>query len=218
MDATTRVVDLSRAVIDVLNKENSLRSSAYDVLDWLSREKIDKQEYQYCISALEALTFPNQKGLDIRQRVQASEDKVLSISGLKLRLSTSIGRWMLHDTHYVYVVTTVATCMLYHGMGFAVDVLCNMATDKGSHEKGVKYGYSIYRTRLMPVIAKFVESVALNVVNAGHDFRFTLPPELKDLCNHPLISRTLSAVIMAVTRAEGDIVITSDRFPGDLAT
>lgn len=218
MEAATRIVDLSRAILEVINKENNVRSTAHEILDWLSREKIDKQEYQYCIKALKGLTFPNENGLDIRNQVQSSEEKVLSISGLKLKLSTSIGRWMLNDANFVYIVTTVATCMQYHKMDFAVDVLCNMATDEGGHEKGVKYGYSIYRTRLMPVIAKFVESVALNVVNVGNDFRSVLPEALGSLCDHPLTSKSLSAVIMAVSRAEGDIVITCDRFPGDLAT
>ncbi|KAF5720070.1 hypothetical protein FMUND_4354 [Fusarium mundagurra] len=216
MDVATRTLDLSRAILDILNKENSVRDAAGEILEWLGRERIDKQEYQYCVEALRALAFPNPKGLDIQRQVRSSEAKVSTIAGLSLKLSTSIGRWMLNDPNLVYVVTTVAVCMMYHDMAYAVEVLCNIALDQGGHEKGVSYRRSPYRLRLKPVISKFVDSVALNIVNTGHDFRSTFPDELKDICSHPLEAAEFSAIIKAVSVAQSDIFITSDLFPGDL--
>ncbi|KAF4944687.1 hypothetical protein FGADI_12509 [Fusarium gaditjirri] len=216
MDLATRTLDLSRAILDVLNKENSIRDAAGEILEWLGRERIDKQEYQYCVEALRAQAFPNLRGLDIQRQVRSSEEKVSSIAGLKLKLSTSIGRWMLSDPNLVYVVTTVAVCMMYHDMEYAVDVLCNFALDQGGHEEGVSYRRSPYRMRLKPVVIKFVDSVALNIVNTGHDFNLGLPGVLNGTCSHPLEAPQLSAIIKAVTQAQSDIFITSDLFPGDL--
>ncbi|KAH8196865.1 hypothetical protein TruAng_008978 [Truncatella angustata] len=217
MDVVARTVDLSRAIVDILNKETSIRNAAEEILEWLGRERIDKQEYQYCIEALRAQAFPNCRGLDIKYQVQSSEEKVLSVAGLKLKLSTSIGRWMLNDSNFIYVVTTVAVCMMYHDMAYAVEVLCNLAMDQSDHTKGVSYHRSHYRVRLKPVVTKFVDSIALNVVNAGHDLCSAFPNALKGVCSHPLEAPQLSAIIKAVSAAQSDIIITCDLFPGDLA-
>nr|RBQ88725.1 hypothetical protein FVER53263_06539 [Fusarium verticillioides] len=216
MDLATRTLDLSRAILDILNKENSVRDAAGEILEWLGRERIDKQEYQYCVEALSAQAFPNARGLDIQHQVRSSEQKVSSVAGLKLKLSTSIGRWMLSDPNLVYVVTTVAVCMMYHDMEYAVEVLCNFALDQGGHEEGVSYPRNPYRMRLKPVVTKFVDSVALNIVNTGHDFNSALPSALNGICSHPLEAPQLSAIIKVVAQAQSDIFITSDLFPGDL--
>ncbi|KAH6652637.1 hypothetical protein BKA67DRAFT_659331 [Truncatella angustata] len=217
MDVVARTVDLSRAIVDILNKETSIRNAAEEILEWLGRERIDKQEYQYCIEALRAQAFPNCRGLDIKHQVQSSEEKVLSVAGLRLKLSTSIGRWMLNDSNFIYVVTTVAVCMMYHDMAYAVEVLCNLAMDQSDHTKGVSYHRSHYRVRLKPVVTKFVDSIALNVVNAGHDLCSAFPNALKGVCSHPLDAPQLSAIIKAVSVAQSDMIITCDLFPGDLA-
>ncbi|KAF4450040.1 hypothetical protein F53441_6745 [Fusarium austroafricanum] len=217
MGVATRTLDLSRAILDLLNKENSVRDAAGEILEWLGRERIDKQEYQYCVEALRALAFPNIKGLDIQRQVRNSEEKVSTIGGLKLKLSTSIGRWMLNDLNLVYVVTTVAVCMMYHDMEYAAEVLCNFALDQGNHAEGATYRRNPYRLRLKPVVSRFVDSVALNIVNTGHDFRSAFPDELKDVCSHPLDAPQFSAIIKAVSQAHSDIFIISDLFPGDLA-
>ncbi|KAF5983228.1 hypothetical protein FCOIX_3315 [Fusarium coicis] len=57
MDLAMRTLDLSRAILDILNKENSVRDAAGEILEWLGRECIDKQEYQYCVEALSAQPF-----------------------------------------------------------------------------------------------------------------------------------------------------------------
>jgi len=217
-NAVARTFDLTRSIADILSNEKSFRSTTQEVVDWLSRERIDKLEYQNCLDRMRGLAFPNEKGLEIRQQVQKSEEKLRPIAGLKMILSGSIGRSMLWDPDYTYIVTTAATAMSYHGLEFAAKVLCNMAMDKGGHEKGVQYGYSIHRTRLMPVLAKVVDSVALNVVNAGCNLKSTLPEGLKKLCAHPLTAVTFSAIAMAIMRAKGDLVLTSDSFPPDITT
>jgi len=216
MDVSTRVLDLTRAVVDTLNKQNGMRSAIGDVLQWLARERIDEAEYDYCIGRARALAFPNQAGISIRQQITSSEAKIAQLGGLRMRVSSSIGRWLLFDEDYAYIVTTVAAVMAYHKLPFAAEALCNMILDRGEHHlNGVRYGYSIHRTRLMPVLTKFVDSVALNIVNAGHDLN-GLPEQLKIICSHSLNAATYAAVAMVVQRSAGDILITTKRFPGDM--
>lgn len=216
MDVTPRVLDLTRAVIDTLNKQGAMRSAVGDVLQWLARERIDETEYEYCIGRARALAFPNEHGISIRRQVTSSDAKIAKLGGLRMKLSSSIGRWLLFDEDYVYIVTTVATIMAFHKLPFAAEVLCNMILDKGEHQtSGVRYGYSIHRTRLMPVLTKFVDSVALNIVNAGYDL-YSLPEELKGICNHPLGADTYAAIAMTIQRSTGDILITTDKYPGDI--
>jgi hypothetical protein len=65
------------------------------------------------------------------------------------------------------MVTTVSTLLAHYDIQFAVLVLCNMALDRGDIDvrNSQSYPYDIRRTRLLFVTEKFVQSIALNVVN-----------------------------------------------------
>lgn len=84
--------------------------------------------------------------------------------------------------------------------------------------EGVKYSYTFTRTRVIPVIDKFVESIFLHVVNVGKYKFFELPVELDGLCQHPMTAPPLAAIIMEVQKSKGDIMIMTDKFPPDLVS
>lgn len=113
------------------------------------------------------------------------------------------------------MVTTVAVAMEFHDLPFASTVLYNMALDKGGHEEGVDYPYDIRKTRIKPVVAKIVDSIALNVVNSGHRLQ-PLLDELDGACVHVTDPVTFAAVSMAVRRASEDIVLLCDVLYGDV--
>jgi hypothetical protein len=74
---------------------------------------VDRREYEYCLSSIKGLAFPNKRGLSIRSSIQLADEKISVISGLGLWLSTAIGRSMAFDENFTYVVTTVAITCTY---------------------------------------------------------------------------------------------------------
>ncbi|KAF2268572.1 hypothetical protein CC78DRAFT_565446 [Lojkania enalia] len=219
MEVAAKVVDLTRALLDTVNSESGAQEIVRLVQDWLTREGVDRKEYEYCLSSIGGLAYPNERGLSIRSNIQSADQKMSTISGLKLRISAAIGRWMAFDDNYVYIVTTVATLMAFHGIEDTTEALCNMALDEGGHQNETRMRYSIHRTRLTPVLRKFVESVALHVVNAGSTLKI-LPPEIQKFYvhKHPLDPSMFSALTMAIQRSDGEMLITCTNFPHDLVS
>lgn len=175
MGMTRSTFDLTRALLDTLEKGSSVSGAVSEVLQWLARERIEKAEYIYCVEQAAGITFPNEDGLQLRQKILNSERRLQKVAGLKLVMSGAVGRSLALDPAYCYMVSTVAAIMTHHDYEYTVDALCEMIADRGRREAGVNYSYSIHRIRLKPVLSKIVESIALNVVNAGHDLG-GLPP------------------------------------------
>ncbi|KAI9685088.1 MAG: hypothetical protein M1822_005480 [Bathelium mastoideum] len=68
---------------------------------------------------------------------------------------------------------------------------------------------------LMGVISKVVDSIYLNVVNAGHTLG-DLPPELSELCIHLVGAPTFAAIVHKLTRSNGDNLLICEGFQPDL--
>ncbi|OCK88440.1 uncharacterized protein K441DRAFT_669206 [Cenococcum geophilum 1.58] len=219
MELAARVVDLTRALLDTANSESGAQEVVRLVHDWLTREGVDQKEYKYCLSSIGGIAFPNERGLSLRSCIQSADQKMSTISGLKLRLSAAIGRSMAFDDNFTYIVTTVATLMAFYSLEYITEALCYMALDQGGHEEEINIRYSIRQTRLTPVLRKFVESVALHVVNAGSTLQ-VLPPELQKFYvhKHPLSPETFSALTMAIQRSNEEMLITCTNFPHDLTS
>lgn len=138
------------------------------------------------------------------------------LAGLSLIGDGSVGRLLAFDIDYVYLVTTTLSLMATHPVEYAAEALCFMVLDRDLHRDAVSHPYSIQRTRLKPVMSKIVKSIAYNVANCGHSMS-TLPPRLKDLCQHTLSASNLAAVVMTIVRNSGkDILIYSGCFHVDL--
>lgn len=215
MDVAAKTMDLSRAVIESLEKGNTMTNAVRLVVQWLARERIDNLEFKYCIDLARGLTYPNTHGLQIQTSLVECEKKYAKVSGLRLIQSGSIGRWMAFDMDYCYMVTTVAAIMTHHEYQFAAEALYNMIVDEGRQGTDINTSYSIQKTRLRPVLSKMVESIALNVVNSGHNLA-PLPDEVAGLCVHIASAATFAAVVMAVQNSKNDILIYCNCFCGDI--
>lgn len=113
------------------------------------------------------------------------------------------------------MVSTVAALTKFHKPEFATDALCSMILDRRGHERSVSLRYNVQRSPVKAVISKIVDSIYLNVVNAGHDLG-GLPVELGHLHPHLLDDLTFAGIVMGIERSEQDVVIRSDRFLSDL--
>ncbi|KAI9858618.1 MAG: hypothetical protein M1813_007423 [Trichoglossum hirsutum] len=214
MELAARTIDLTRSTIDALSK-SGVSDAVTSVIQWLVRERIDKTEYIYCVERVRGLTYPNEYGLQIQQKLSRVEARVAKVAGIDLIMSGSVGRLMAFDTECCYMVTTVAAIMAFHDHLFATETLTRMVLDTGGHEDRIQYPYSVHMTRLKPVLSKIVESIALNVVNSGHDLG-TLPDAFANLCNHVLNPPEFAAVVMAIQRSKNDVLLYCGQLPGDI--
>lgn len=164
------------------------------------------------------IAYPNDAGMDIQRQINEADQKLAErVKQLPIRLvlSGSIGRLLAKNVDTCYMVSTVAALTKFHKPKFAADALCSMILDKGGHEKSVSLEYNVQRYPVKAVISKIVESIYVNVVNAGHDLG-GLPAELKHLHPHLLEELTFAGIVMGIERSEQDVVIRSDRFLSDL--
>lgn len=131
----------------------------------------------------------------------------------------SVGRMLAFDVKYMYIVTTTLSLLEVHPeTDYVADALCYMALDKDCHRarKCVRHSYSIERTRLKPVMTKFVNSIVYNVANPGHGLG-KLPLELSGLCQHTTSASNFAAIAMTVINSKSsDILLYSGCFHSDV--
>lgn len=208
MDLATRALDLTRAIAELSVRGNSLVNGGAMLLQWLARERIDKNEFEYCMGILSAKATPNSRGECIQQSIQKADSRSHSrkLVSLSLGVPRSIGRMMAYTPEFVYIVTTVAAVLEYHSLAYAKRLICTFAVDKGDHKHGLRIQYDIRNTRIKPVVDKVVESIALTVVNTGHNLK-GLPDELKHLCQHICGHILFAATISAIKRTQFSICV-----------
>jgi hypothetical protein len=80
-----------------------------EIIKWLSRERIEEREFEYCISRVTGLAVPNDCGQKIQQNLSRSHVKLKKIAGLDLITAGSIGRILTFDPDLAYLVSTVTT-------------------------------------------------------------------------------------------------------------
>ncbi|KAF8851822.1 hypothetical protein BDZ45DRAFT_807970 [Acephala macrosclerotiorum] len=216
---TSSVINLTKSLIDFVPSSGSLIDISRETYDWLKRERIDESSFQSCRVMALGLAYPNEAGIDIQRQIKDADKKLMDkVAKLPVRMvvTGSLGRLLGKDPETCYMVSTVAVLMRFHDLEFATDTLCSMMMDKGGHEKEVSLKYSVQRSPVKAVMSKIVESIYLNVVNAGHDLG-GLPDELKHLHPHLLDDRAFAGIVMGIQRTEKDVVVRSDRFLADLA-
>ncbi|KAI0480976.1 hypothetical protein GGR56DRAFT_628392 [Xylariaceae sp. FL0804] len=205
MDLASKAMDLTRALLDLTG--STTVTATGQLMRWLERGGIDENEFTYCTGLISRKAFPNESGLRLRKAVLNTSASKGKLGGLRVVLPMCIGRLMVSDYDYCYVVTTVAAAMAYHEIPFAVEILCNLAVDVDPKDDaalrhGTQYPYDIRRTRVRPVIEKIVQSIADNIINRGIGLP-DLPEELLDLslCRHVVEADIFSAMITSVQRA-----------------
>jgi hypothetical protein len=218
-DATlARALDLTRAVTDILNKSGAIGGLVGQVVKWLAREGIPEGEFAFCLQKSKALIFPNDNGLKIRTRLRESDAKLKAkpyVAGLKLVSTLSIGRWMINDPDYCYLVTTVAALFTHHDMEYTSEVVCDMLLDESNREEETRLFYSYEKHRLLPVVTRIVESITLNVVNCS-GILDKIPAELLGKCSHHIDSHTFATAAIAIFQSHSDVIIRCNRFLADL--
>ncbi len=218
LTTASSALGLAKSLIDFVPASGSLINLSRETYDWLIRERIDEGSFERCRQMALGLAYPNDAGMDIQRQINEADRKIAErVKQLPIRLvlSGSIGRLLAKNVDTCYMVSTVAALTKFHNPEFATDALCSMILDKGGHEKNVSLEYNVQRNPVKAVISKVVESIYVNVVNAGHDLG-GLPAELKHLHPHLLSQRTFAGIVMGIERSEQDVVIRSGRFLSDL--
>lgn len=219
LDLASSVINLNKSLIDFVPSSGSLVNISRDTYDWIVRERIDESAFQRCKELALGLAFPNKAGVKIKCQIQDQDQKLLEgrkRAPVRLVVSGSLGRLLAKDVNTCYMVSTVATLTQFHSPGYACDVLCSMMLDEGGHEEKVSTKYYVQRSPIKAVVSKIVDSIYLNVVNAGHNLS-GLPEELKHLHPHFLPDITFAGIVMGIQRTANSIIIRSDRFLPDLA-
>ena len=219
---SANILSFITAAAGMVSRGNPVLALCHDFVKWIARERLSETEFDYCITLMQGLVIPNDRGLEIRQKLILGDPDPKSLCGLRLTSAGSIGRMLAWNPEFVYVVTTVAALMAYHEPDDAVEVLCCIATQLcQDHQEDIQdrrqiSTYTPQKTRIRPVVIKIVESIAFNIVNLGNDFS-DLSESFKDHCVHALPPITLANLVTAIIRKmEQDLVIYSSRLYGDL--
>jgi len=187
--------------------------------NWLSRHFIEESEFEYTLSCLRDIATPKEDGLTIRKKLMSADAKIKKLAGLTLTLPITLGRMMICNMQFAYVVITVAAIMAHHDMEFATQVLCNIIADNDvDYDPSVDdhRPYSTHQSRIKPVIRTIVESISLNVVNCSYGFPLLLE-ELRQVCSHSTTQSLFATLAGAIIRhSSHDLILYSSRFYGDI--
>lgn len=218
LTVASSAIGLAKSLIDFVPASGALIDISRETYNWLIRERIDEGSFERCRQMALGLAYPNDAGMDIQRQIKQADQKIFErVKQIPVRLiaSGSVGRLLAKDVDTCYMVSTVAALTKFHKPEFATDALCSMILDRGGHERNVSLRCNVQRSPVKAVISKIVDSIYLNVVNAGHDLG-GLPVELKHLHPHILDDLTFTGIVMGIERSEQDVVIWSDRFLSDL--
>ena len=213
-------IALTKSALDLIISSNPVTKLAHGIVQWLGRERIDEADFTYCLEQSRGIAYPNEHGLAIRQSILQNENKLAKVGGLDLITAGAVGRWMSFSQDHAYMVTTVAVATKYQGIDYAAQLLRELVLHK-------KYGFvrqadvklsnsfAVDRARLMGVITKIVESIALNVINPDHTLS-DVPEELRSLCVHLTSAKVFADVCSIILRTEEDMMLLCTRFQGAL--
>jgi hypothetical protein len=217
LDLTTSSINFSKSLID-FPLTGALVDAGQETYKWLIRERIDEGSFNACRDLAASLAYPNEEGMKLQAAIETADRQILQQlkrAPLKLVVSGSLGRLVGRNPETAYIVTTVSALTQYHDPEYATDALCSMILDKGGHEKEVSLKYDVQRAPIKAVISKIVDSVYVNVVNAGQTLP-RLPEKLQSLHKHLLDDRTFAAIVMGIQKTEGNVVVRSKHFLADL--
>ncbi|KAH7325753.1 hypothetical protein B0I35DRAFT_118041 [Stachybotrys elegans] len=188
LDLAARAIDLTTALLKATTSSGSLLKGAWEIGQWLGREKLNQYELLDCMEKAKDLVFANKHGQQFFDKVIRGLD-TMSVGPLFLQQSGSLGRLMAGDPHLSWVVSTVA-CLFQHHRDDRIVTEMLTALIMESRRPDPHHGnfspldsaiYSPEHTRLRAVVRKIVSSVWYNVVNVGCD-TIPLPQELLELC------------------------------------
>lgn len=188
LDLTTRAIDLTTALLKATTSSGSLLKGAWEIGQWLGRERLNQYELLDCMQKAKGLVFANKTGQQFFDQIIRGLDTV-PIGPLFLQQSGSLGRLMAGDPNLSWIVSTVACLFQHHRDDKIVTEMLTAFIMESHRSRGQEqeisrldaFIYSPEQTRVRAVVRKIVSSVWYNVVNVGCD-TIPLPQELLSVC------------------------------------
>ncbi|KAH6640431.1 hypothetical protein F5144DRAFT_609434 [Chaetomium tenue] len=231
LDLATRALDLTTSLLTATSTSNFLLKGAWEIGQWLGRERLNQHELLDCMEKAKGLAFANRNGLEFFDKVVSGTD-ALPVGPLFLQQSGSLGRLMAGDPNLNWIVSTVAGLFQHHSDDRLVAakvtalIMGVHQAQRQGHEQGNEVSipfldastYKPTHGRLNAVVTKIASSVWFNVVNVGCD-TIPLPQELLDLCptGHYLAPSDFGLVISTIhTRCRSKAVLRTDHLLRDV--
>ncbi|KAK4233789.1 hypothetical protein C8A03DRAFT_38481 [Achaetomium macrosporum] len=176
LELAARALDLTTALLKATPSSNFLLKGAWEIGQWLGREKLNQHELLYCMEKAKGLAFANKNGLQLFDQV-ISGTATLPVGPLFLQQSGSVGRLMACDPNLSWIVSTVASLFQHHRDDRLVTEKLTALIMEAHRVQGEgndistadALTYNWERTRVSAVVRNSVSSVWYNVVNVGYD-------------------------------------------------
>lgn len=216
LDLAARNIDLLTALVESSTATNGWLSLGIELGQWLSREKLDRNDLAECLGRANSVAHPNRVGQSyLHDIVEEASHPVLP---LILQPSGAIGMWLTRDPELSWLVTTT-TCLYQF---FREDDVVNRISCLLTPPKAVSHE-NLYRVRHFSrlqtkgVVRKIVSSIWYNVVNSKK-LDLSLPESLHDVCKKGHFTSTdgLEMIIQALSSTKGNIMIHSNHILTDL--
>ncbi|KAI1376626.1 hypothetical protein F4677DRAFT_419081 [Hypoxylon crocopeplum] len=187
LDLAARTIDLTTALLKASSSTGSLLKGAWEIGQWLGREKLNQYELLDCMEKAKGLVVANKNGQGFFDEIIRGLD-TQPVGPLFLQQSGSLGRLMAGDPNLSWIVSTIACLFQHHRDDNLVTQTLTAYIMEAHHSLGEeatphrdRFIYSPEQTKVTAVIRKIVSSVWYNVVNAGCD-TIPLPQELYSVC------------------------------------
>jgi hypothetical protein len=209
VELAARSLDLTTALLKATSGGTLIRG-AWEVGQWLGRERLNQYELLDCMEKSRGLAFANIKGQQFFDEVIRGLDTI-PVAPLFLQQSGSLGRLMAGDPNLSWIVSTAASLFQHHrDDGLVTDKLIAFISQSRDGRQDDLHQVSRVPNsiahkpewlRVRSVLKKIVTSVWYNIVNVGCD-TIPLPRELSNLCpkGHFLNPLDFGAVIGAIHR------------------
>ncbi|KAF5694910.1 hypothetical protein FDENT_805 [Fusarium denticulatum] len=189
LDLASRAIDLTTVLLRATSSSGSLLKGAWEIGQWLGRERLNQYELLDCMEKAKGFAFANQTGQQFFDKIIQGLD-TLPVRPLFLQHSGSLGRLMAGDPNLSWIVSTVACLFQHHRDDMLVTETVTACIMESHRLRGQEHDvvtrdafmYDPEHTRVRAVVRKIVSSVWYNVVNVGCD-TVPLPDELLAICS-----------------------------------
>jgi hypothetical protein len=89
--------------------------------------------------------YPNADCAQMRTSIVSADEKLRALRNIPLSLvySGALGRLMVRDPEYCYMLSTVACLTIDHDVEYVKAALTSMILDQGGHENGCQPKYHV---------------------------------------------------------------------------
>jgi hypothetical protein len=226
-ELAARALDLTTALREATSSSNSRPKGAWEIGQWLGRERLNQHELLHCTEKAKGLAYGNKNGLHFFDKVIRGLDPLrVPVEALFSQQSASLSRLIVGDPNLSWIVSTVAGLFQHHKHDRVVTsklaalIMESYRVQEGGNDVSQLKSmiHNAEHARVTAVVRKIVSSVWYNVVNAGCD-AIPLPQELLDLRprGHYLEPEDFGAVISNIhARCRSKAVLRTDHLLRDV--